>query len=78
MSHAAADVGRLPERDDGKADSLEDRGQQAIRRDIINAKITQLLPNKADWKASAGPVARGTLLGFFLGILPGGGAVVRA
>src|SRR4030088_2029624 len=52
--------------------------EQIIKRDIINAKITQLLPSKADWKASAGPVARGTILGFFLGILPGGGAVVAS
>ena len=52
--------------------------EQAIRRDIINAKITQLLPNKEDWKASAGPIGRGTVMGFFLGILPGGGAVVAS
>ena len=30
--------------------------EQVIKRDIINAKITQLLPSKADWKASAGPI----------------------
>ena len=48
--------------------------EQFIKRDVINAKITQLLPNKADWKASAGPISRGTVLGFFLGILPGSGA----
>src|SRR5438270_764056 len=52
--------------------------EQVIKRDIINARITQLLPNKADWQASAGPIGRGTLLGFFLGILPGGGAVVAS
>jgi len=52
--------------------------EQVIKRDVIDAKITQLLPNKADWKASAGPIGRGTLLGFFLGILPGGGAVVAS
>src|SRR5215510_6141849 len=52
--------------------------EQLIRRDIINAKITQLLPNKEDWKASAGPIGRGTILGFFLGILPGGGAVISS
>src|SRR6201746_39970 len=52
--------------------------EQVLKRDIINAKITQLLPNKADWKASAGPITRGPLLGFFLGILPGGGAVVAS
>src|SRR4026208_845456 len=48
--------------------------EQVIKRDIINAKITQLLPTQSDWKASAGPMTRGTILGFFLGILPGGGA----
>src|SRR5499427_6046614 len=52
--------------------------EQVIKRDIINAKITHLLPSKEDWKASAGPMGRGTLLGFFLGILPGGGAVVAS
>ena len=52
--------------------------EQLIKRDIINAKITQLLPNKADWKASAGPIGRGTILGFFLGILPGGGSVISS
>src|SRR3979409_1547067 len=52
--------------------------EQVIKRDIINAKITQLLPSKADWKASAGPVARGTILGFFLGIVSGGGESVAS
>src|ERR1700752_4815392 len=52
--------------------------EQVIKRDIINAKITHLLPSKEDWKASAGPMGRGTILGFFLGILPGGGAVVAS
>ena len=50
--------------------------EQVIKRDIIDAKITPLLPRKADWKASAGPVSRGTVPGFFLGNLPGGGAAV--
>jgi putative tricarboxylic transport membrane protein len=52
--------------------------EQVIKRDVINTKITHLLPSKADWKASAGPMTRGTILGFFLGILPGGGAVISS
>lgn len=40
--------------------------------------IRKLLPNRDDWKKSAGPIARGTILGFFLGILPGGGAVMSS
>ena len=38
--------------------------EQIIKREIINDKITQLFPNKEDWKATTGPVARGTVLGF--------------
>jgi putative tricarboxylic transport membrane protein len=52
--------------------------ERVITRDFVDAKITQLLPNKEDWKASAGPIGRGTILGFFLGILPGGGAVIAS
>lgn len=42
-----------------------------IRVDILAGKIHGLLPNRQDWKDSAGPITRGTLLGFVLGILPG-------
>ncbi|MBR1194194.1 tripartite tricarboxylate transporter permease [Bradyrhizobium sp. AUGA SZCCT0240] len=52
--------------------------EQAIKREILDTKIRRLMPTKVDWKASAGPIGRGTLLGFFLGILPGGGAVVAS
>jgi len=37
-----------------------------------------LLPNLKDWVDSWGAILRGTILGFFLGILPGGGAVVAS
>jgi putative tricarboxylic transport membrane protein len=52
--------------------------ERPISRHILDAKITQLWPNRADWRASAAPVMRGTVLGFFLGILPGGGAVISS
>lgn len=52
--------------------------ERPLARDIVQARLTQLWPGRADWKASAGPMARGTLLGFFLGILPGGGAVIAS
>jgi len=41
-------------------------------------KIRNLMPTKQDWKDSAGPIGRGTMLGFFLGLLPGGGAVLAS
>jgi putative tricarboxylic transport membrane protein len=52
--------------------------ERPIARKIIKTKLSQLWPNREDWKASAGPMARGTVLGFFLGILPGGGAVISS
>lgn len=42
------------------------------------AKINRILPTKQDLKESAGPIARGSLLGFFIGILPGAGATLAS
>ena len=36
------------------------------------------MPNKQEWKRSAAPIARGSVLGFFVGLLPGGGAVLAS
>jgi putative tricarboxylic transport membrane protein len=47
-------------------------------RDIVQSKITGLMPTMKDFKDSAGAIARGTGLGSILGILPGGGAVIAA
>ena len=47
-------------------------------RSILTAKIEGLLPNLKDWKDSTMPILRGTVLGFLLGILPGGGAVISS
>lgn len=42
------------------------------------AKINRVLPTKQDLKASAVPIARGSLLGFFIGVLPGAGATLAS
>ncbi len=47
-------------------------------RDIVSAKVTGLMPNRKDLIDSSGAIARGTLLGSLLGILPGGGAVIAS
>ncbi len=47
-------------------------------RKVFQTKIKGLLPTLKDWKDSIGPILRGTVLGFFLGILPGGGAVISS
>jgi putative tricarboxylic transport membrane protein len=48
------------------------------KRDILQAKISHLLPNLKEWKDSAMPIIRGSLFGFFLGVLPGGGGVLSS
>jgi putative tricarboxylic transport membrane protein len=54
--------------------NLEEGGH----REVFNTKIKGLLLNREEWRRSRGPILRGTLLGFFLGILPGGGTVVSS
>lgn len=48
------------------------------RREIFKTKIKDLLPSKQDCKDSALPVARGTVVGFFLGLIPGGGGLIAS
>jgi putative tricarboxylic transport membrane protein len=48
------------------------------RRDIYKGKIGGLLPTLQDWIASKWAIARGSIIGFFLGILPGGGALISS
>jgi len=43
---------------------------------VFDAKMSSLMPTFQDLKDSALPIARGTLIGFFLGLIPGVGAVV--
>ncbi len=52
--------------------------EQTHSRDIVQAKVTGLMPTKADLWAAAPAIGRGTLLGSILGILPGGGAVIAS
>ena len=49
-----------------------------IKRNIVAAKFKNLFPNLQDWKDSTGPIIRGTFLGFFMGLVPGGGAIIAA
>jgi len=52
--------------------------ESVLKRNILKSSISGLLPTRQDWRDSAGPLARGSVLGFFLGILPGGGAVISS
>lgn len=48
------------------------------KRNLVSKPVGSVLPNRTELRESAGPIARGTLLGSFLGILPGGGALLSS
>ena len=52
--------------------------EQKEHRETFLKKITKLWPTMADFKRMVPPILRGTVLGSFLGILPGGGASLAA
>jgi putative tricarboxylic transport membrane protein len=52
--------------------------EQNIDREVFKAKVSGLMPTAADWVASRWALLRGTVIGFLLGILPGGGAVLSS
>jgi TctA family transporter len=47
-------------------------------RTIFTGKVKGLMPTWADFKQSAAPIARGTLLGSFFGVLPGTGPAIAS
>ena len=52
--------------------------EESTSLEVFKTKIKGLFPNLKDWRDSIGAILRGTILGFFLGVLPGGGAVVAS
>jgi putative tricarboxylic transport membrane protein len=62
----------------GISEVLLNIDEQSTRREIYQAKLSKLLPNREDWRRAILPILRGGLIGFFLGILPGGGAVIAS
>ena len=50
--------------------------EQAVVRDVIKPKLRALLPTREDWKLSLGPIFRGSVVGFFIGILPGAAHII--
>jgi putative tricarboxylic transport membrane protein len=62
----------------GFAEIIRNLELPAESRDIVSAKVTGLMPTRKDLMDSSGAIARGTILGSILGILPGGGAVIAS
>src|SRR5690349_8103668 len=61
----------------GFAEILVSLGRKE-NRDILQQKLTSLMPNREETRRSVPAVMRGTAIGSLLGILPGGGALLAS
>ena len=49
-----------------------------VTGDVIKPKMSELLPNRQEWREAAMPIARGTVLGFIIGIIPGSAHIISS
>ncbi len=52
--------------------------EQGVERSVLTSKLGRLMPTRADLRAALPAILRGTGVGAFLGVLPGGGAVLSS
>jgi putative tricarboxylic transport membrane protein len=52
--------------------------ESATEVKILTTRISRVYPTLRDWAASKWAVLRGSLIGFFIGLLPGGGAIISS
>ena len=45
---------------------------------VIHPRLRELWPNRAEWRDSAAPIARGSVLGFLIGIIPGSAHIISS
>ncbi len=51
---------------------------EGTMREVFSGSLKGLLPTLQDWKDSAGALVRSSVVGFFVGIIPGGSATVSS
>jgi putative tricarboxylic transport membrane protein len=52
--------------------------EQSAKREFFETRISHLFPSLEDWRRALPAIFRGSLIGFFLGLLSGGGAVIAS
>lgn len=52
--------------------------EQTLKCEVLQTKISHLWPSLKDWAEAKWAIVRGSIIGFFLGILPGGGAILAS
>ena len=61
----------------GLSEILLTAGQPAAP-EIKKPRLKDLLPSNEEWRASIWPIGRGTVLGFFIGIIPGSAHIIAS
>jgi len=49
-----------------------------VTGEVITPKLRELLPSRQEWRESAMPIARGSVLGFIIGIIPGSAHIISS
>ena len=49
-----------------------------VTTEVIRPRLRELWPHRAEWRASALPIARGSALGFVIGIIPGSAHIISS
>ncbi len=62
----------------GYGEIISNLGKSAEEREVFTTNVKGLFPSKEDFRRMTPAVLRGTALGSFLGILPGGGAALAS
>ena len=52
--------------------------EESLKQEIYKTKISQIFPTLKDWKDSIFAMLRGSFIGFFVGVLPGGGPMIAS
>lgn len=55
----------------GIAEVLDMTTRPADKNGLQPVRFRELYPSKAEWRRSRGPILRGSIIGFFMGLLPG-------
>lgn len=45
---------------------------------VLTPKLRELFPNRTEWRQSAAPIARGSVLGFLIGLTPGSAHIISS
>src|SRR5919197_409073 len=49
-----------------------------VTGEVVRPRLRELWPNREEWRQSAMPIARGSVLGFLIGIIPGSAHIISS